>query len=676
MKFLKDFLIEELTKKQKQKVDAMDSMDYKIKRQHDQVFGEGNDRIVLPFSSDDDEKITSDNFYRKVNQNSIARHVLFRLSTMGYKTDDYLSGLAYHKDAPERKLKINKIFQKHDIHNEGTQFRNKSGGWLTLSQAYAADPDRASKGSEKQIVISRNRYDVAGMSTDRGWTSCMNLLDGCNKHYVKHDLRHGTLTAYLTNKGDDDIQSPKARLNIKQFTTYNGPSAFIPENRAYGSAPESFKSAVKEWADKNYPRKPGIYTKKAELYNDDGNSIHIEQPEKLLSAHTKETYDNLHSMARDILHATANEQNHLNNKFGEFQEQGEDAKNSIIDAVDNIANKFPKSMQADLAIHGIKSRAENDEDTDNNHHNSFENMSLDELRGENIMHEWAKDKISRNRDVNRHIADTMSLDDAFKHHKDIHNIVDNMDESNVGEDNHESLKDVHSSIINKILNSGNQKYKDEVINDMSAPKESHRAYYNDITEGYLTKGTNNAINHPLTYTDNPRVIHNWIRNTPHDIDEKYNDFENGDVAHHIGEHADIDLVQHLMNNSEHNIFDDDRHIDKFVKGSNHNPNGEDIHHEMTSGFLFTGGQHFGGHYGLTTKIPALSNVKLSTGDATDDSYERSVFSSVARHSKFKPVLDKLKDRPDTQDLLKDELSKNKHLNGTSNTSYSDFMRKL
>lgn len=676
MKFLKDFLIEELTKKQKQKVDAMDSMDYKIKRQHDQVFGEGNDHIVLPFSSDDDEKITSDNFYRKVNQNSIARHVLFRLSTMGYKTDDYLSGLAYHKDAPDRKLKINKIFQKHDIHNEGTQFRNKSGGWLTLSQAYAADPDRASKGSEKQIVISRNRYDVAGMSTDRGWTSCMNLLDGCNKHYVKHDLRHGTLTAYLTNKGDDDIQSPKARLNIKQFTTYNGPSAFIPENRAYGSAPESFKSAVKEWADKNYPRKPGIYAKKAELYNDDGNSIHIEQPEKLLSAHTKETYDNLHSMARDILHATANEQNHLNNKFGEFQEQGEDAKNSIINAVDNIANKFPKSMQADLAIHGIKSRAENNEDIDTDHYKSYSNKRLDDLTGHEVMHEWANNKIAENRDVNEHIANTMSLDDAFKHHKDIHNIINGMSKDNLEEGSHESLKDVHSSIINKILNSDNKKYKDEVVNDMSEPKESHHAYYNDITEGYLTKGTNNAINHPLTYTDNPRVIHNWIRNTPHDIDEKYNDFENGDVAHHIGEHADIDLVQHLMNNSEHNIFDDDRHIDKFVKGSNHNPNGEDIHHEMTSGFLFTGGQHFGGHYGLTTKIPALSNVKLSTGDATDDSYERSVFSSVARHSKFKSVLDKLKDRPDTQDLLKDELSKNKHLNGTSNTSYSDFMRKL
>ena len=675
MKFLKDFLIEELTKKQKQKVDAMDSMDYKIKNQHDLVFGKENDRIIVPMP-DTDEKITSDNYSSYGGSNSITHHIIRRLDLLGYKTDDYLSGLAYHRDTPERKLKINKIFEKHEIHNEPTRFTNKKGTNLSLSQAYAADPMRSSKGNEKQIVISRNRYDVAGMSTGRGWTSCMNLVNGCNKHYVKHDLRHGTLTAYLTNKGDDDIQNPSARLNIKQFTSYNEPPTFIPERGVYGSAPETFRTTVKDWVDKNYPKKPGIYAKKAELYNDDGNSIHVEQPEKLLSEHTKETYDNLHGAARDILHATANEQNHLNNKFGEFQEQEEDAKNSIINAVDNIANKFPKSMQADLAIHGIKSRAENDEDTDNNHYNSFENMSLDELRGENIMHEWAKDKISGNRDVNEHIANSMSLDDAFKHHKDIHNIVDNMDESNVSEDNHESLKDVHSSIINKILNSDNQKYKDEVVNDMSAPKDSHRAYYNDITEGYLTKGTYNPINHPLTYTDNPRVIHNWTRNTPHDIDEKYNDFENGDVAHHIGEHADVDLVQHLMSNSDHNIFDDDRHIDKFVKGSNHNPNGEDIHHEMTSGILFSGGQHFGGHYGLTTRIPALSNVKLSTGDATDDLYERSIFSSVARHSKFKSVLDKLKDRPDTQDLLKDELSKNKHLNGTANTSYTDFMRRL
>ena len=108
MKFLKDFLIEELTKKQKQKVDAMDSMDYKIKNQHDLVFGKENDRIIVPMP-DTDEKITSDNYSSYGGSNSITHHIIRRLDLLGYKTDDYLSGLAYHRDTPERKLKINKI---------------------------------------------------------------------------------------------------------------------------------------------------------------------------------------------------------------------------------------------------------------------------------------------------------------------------------------------------------------------------------------------------------------------------------------------------------------------------------------------------------------------------------------------------------------------------------------
>ena len=71
---------------------------------------------------------------------------------------------------------------------------------------------------EYSAVLSRGAIDIAGMSTDRGWDSCMDL-DGNQMHkmYVKKDVEHGTLIAYLIKKKDTNLQEPLGRVLIKPY---------------------------------------------------------------------------------------------------------------------------------------------------------------------------------------------------------------------------------------------------------------------------------------------------------------------------------------------------------------------------------------------------------------------------------------------------------------------------
>lgn len=148
----------------------------------------------------------------------------------------------------------------------------------SINQLYETDPIRsASKNKEGyQIVISRNPEDVVGMSTHRAWTSCMRMPSkeggehGCNyEQYLPGDLAHKTLTAYLTKRGDDNIESPITRLNIKRLIDHNGESTYRPFGDMYGQQNEVFSSDVHKFAKENYPaNKKHTYILPNELYED------------------------------------------------------------------------------------------------------------------------------------------------------------------------------------------------------------------------------------------------------------------------------------------------------------------------------------------------------------------------------------------------------------------------
>ena len=91
------------------------------------------------------------------------------------------NGYVYKKDDKEFKNKqrlipaLNKIFKQK---SSDTNYSPEKLGELTKSFNERLQTSRK-ENIRCLICITHNPYDVAGMSTDRNWTSCMNLDERC-----------------------------------------------------------------------------------------------------------------------------------------------------------------------------------------------------------------------------------------------------------------------------------------------------------------------------------------------------------------------------------------------------------------------------------------------------------------------------------------------------------------
>jgi len=250
MKFT-EFLIEMLTDGQKDVVDSWGSSKVASNiSQH--VIPKGQHRIVIPLEDPNDKPIH--------------RH----LAAHGYEITDYKEGKA--KDKYGREVKIGKALVATKAPH--------------LLDAFNADRSRETESRihhDYQVVISRHPYDVAGMSTDRNWDSCMRMtpwktlqhphenLDGEYAHKLPDEVRHGTHVAYLTHKGDDTIENPLARIALKPYKEEKSERIILhPEPKLYGSDPaSSFEHTVNKWVGAHFPLKDNtFYTKNKQVYDD------------------------------------------------------------------------------------------------------------------------------------------------------------------------------------------------------------------------------------------------------------------------------------------------------------------------------------------------------------------------------------------------------------------------
>ncbi len=171
-----------------------------------------------------------------------------------------------------------------------------------LIKQYSEIPEvqdlRNSKPKTYYIVFSKHAYDVAGMSTGRGWTSCMNLYDGSNKRFVSFDVIEGTMVAYLVREDDLNIKKPAARVAIKPYVNYEDPADVLyePEGRVYGTAPADFAKQVNELITAAQPSKTGTFSLVDTLYCDSKSSVTrfgdpklIERCEELIAARKQAT---------------------------------------------------------------------------------------------------------------------------------------------------------------------------------------------------------------------------------------------------------------------------------------------------------------------------------------------------------------------------------------------------
>jgi len=153
---------------------------------------------------------------------------------------------------------------------------------------------KPSKTGELVIVISRNPYDIAGQSTDRGWKSCMDIYEGQYKEYVGRGISHGVLIAYLCNKNDTtkiktsdgilkndkiNIQKPLGRILIKPYTRdgkemdFENPNWILRTSKSYGTFYQKAIEKVQKWLDENWNSKIDIND---DLYEFDNENFYGE----------------------------------------------------------------------------------------------------------------------------------------------------------------------------------------------------------------------------------------------------------------------------------------------------------------------------------------------------------------------------------------------------------------
>jgi hypothetical protein len=258
-----NLITEELNEYQKQIVDKW-GQSHEARSLSNHVMGD-KDRVVVPFVT-----------HQQTNE-PLAPHpdVHQHLQNHGYQVTDYRAGLANepHGKYPSRQMRIGSILQQTNAPKN-------------IVNAFTNDDRRKGVKQESknlQMVISRHPHDIAGMSTDRGWTSCMRLptdkneSGGSNHHYLERDLEHGTHVAYLTEHGDNEAKNPLARIALKPFVHEESNHTILrPEHAVYGETTGSFEKNVSDWATKHFPvlHEDAVYRKHSRLYDDSHNTVH------------------------------------------------------------------------------------------------------------------------------------------------------------------------------------------------------------------------------------------------------------------------------------------------------------------------------------------------------------------------------------------------------------------
>jgi hypothetical protein len=135
-----------------------------------------------------------------------------------------------------------------------------------LRTKYDLDKDKVDDNSEYIIVISRHPYDIIGMTTNRQWNSCMNVIIGQNRRYLIHDVKEGTLVSYIIKRDDTNINQPIGRMLIKPFKSNSNKIMLGTESKVYGKDVVGFKDTVDSWlkekqgsVDDDYRLIPTLY---------------------------------------------------------------------------------------------------------------------------------------------------------------------------------------------------------------------------------------------------------------------------------------------------------------------------------------------------------------------------------------------------------------------------------
>ncbi len=238
-------LFAELTPEQKKQVDEW-KYPFETNQFSNHVFGDKN-RVTEPLDASVKPKVKP-----------VKKHIQNHLLDKGYKLPD-----------PTK----NHVIDKYDRPTTIGKALIRSKAPQKMIDEVANHFQPVKKKNDLSITYSRDPYDVAGMSTNRGWTSCLNMdrsgsqgID--NSEFLPKEINEGTHVAYLHHHDDPDLQHPIARIALKKFVSHSGHAVLRPENVMYGSGPSIFEDQVDRWAEKHFPLKDELYKMTPGVYND------------------------------------------------------------------------------------------------------------------------------------------------------------------------------------------------------------------------------------------------------------------------------------------------------------------------------------------------------------------------------------------------------------------------
>jgi hypothetical protein len=276
MKF-KQFLNEEPLNPEHQKEYKALGKQVNYRDRYNDMFGEKNDRIYIKIPGSVNVEPSED------LEEELEEEAEKILTTLNRKYDDFDfdfeldkknkrfifrgEGYSHVTDKPLKDKVITMTFD--DIIKK--EIKGKRQTLFLNMLKYSA---KEGKHNDLSIVISRNPCDIAGMSTNRGWKSCMNLYTGMYNRYVKQDIIHGSLVVYLIDSDDKEIVRPLGRRLIKPVSKGTGKDKDIAlrlTDPDYGTNfPQSAINAVKKWLDEKQKGKTGRYNVNKKLYDDEG----------------------------------------------------------------------------------------------------------------------------------------------------------------------------------------------------------------------------------------------------------------------------------------------------------------------------------------------------------------------------------------------------------------------
>jgi len=161
------------------------------------------------------------------------------------------------------------IFGKEDrLYLPMNQFLRYPIGKFSLTEKAQA--------KDEMIVLSRNAYDLARMSTQREWTSCMSMTGGNYDDYVPQDIKQGTLVAYVVDGPgknpeavDWNIAHPSTRCLFKPSYDNQGKVVYQRDS-LFGARNNPFKHAA-NFLNREWFSRAGVVGKEyrlSELYNE------------------------------------------------------------------------------------------------------------------------------------------------------------------------------------------------------------------------------------------------------------------------------------------------------------------------------------------------------------------------------------------------------------------------